>query len=73
MLATAYLAHAMGLAILAHNVTNPPGDYTALFQNLQQNKPFGEAALALMRQENSANLPLYRNVIFGDPTLKLTY
>jgi hypothetical protein len=73
MLGTAYLAHAKGLAVLTHNVTNPPGDYTVLFQSLQQNKPFGEAVLALMRAENSANLPHYRNVIFGDPTLKLSY
>jgi hypothetical protein len=73
LLGTAYLAHAKGLAVLAHNVTNPPGDYTVLFQNLQQNKPFGEAALALMRAENNANQPYYRNVIFGDPTLKLSY
>ena len=73
MLGTAYLAHAKGLAVLAHNVTNPPGDYTVLFQRLQQNKPFGEAVLALMRAENAANLPHYRNVVFGDPTLKLSY
>jgi hypothetical protein len=73
MLGTAYLAHAKGLAVLAHNVTNPPGDYTVLFQHLQQNKPFGEAVLALMRAENAANLPHYRNVILGDPTLKLSY
>jgi hypothetical protein len=73
MLGTGYLAHAMGLAVLAHNVTNPPGDYTVLHQSLQQNKPFGEAALALMRAENAANLPHYRNVVFGDPTLRLSY
>jgi hypothetical protein len=51
----------------------PPGDYTALFQSLQQNKPFGEAVLALMRAENAANLLHYRNVVFGDPTLGLSY
>jgi hypothetical protein len=73
MLGTAYLADAMGLAVLTHNVTNPPGDYTVLFQTLQQNNPFGEAVLALMRAENAANLPHYRNVIFGDPTLNLSY
>jgi hypothetical protein len=29
--------------------------------------------LALMRVENAANLPHYRNVVFGDPTLRLSY
>jgi hypothetical protein len=73
MLATAYLAHLNGLAVLAHNVTNPPSDYTALFASLQQNKPFGDAVLAMMRAENAARLPHYRNVLFGDPTLRLSY
>jgi hypothetical protein len=73
MLATAYLAHLNGLAILAHNVTNPPSDCTALFAALQQNKPFGDAVLALMRAENAVKLPHYRNVVFGDPTLRLSY
>jgi hypothetical protein len=73
MLGTTYLAHAMGLAVLARNVTNPPGDYTVLFLTLQQNRPFGEAMIVLMRAENAANLPHYRNVIFDDPTLKLSY
>ena len=73
MLATAYLAHAKGLAVLARDLVNPPSDYTILFQSLQQNKPFGELVLELMRAENKANVPHYRNVIFGDPTLKLSY
>lgn len=73
VLGVAYLMHANGLAVLAHNVTNPVGDYTVLYQTWQQGKPFGEGVLKLMQNENSAKLSHYRNVIFGDPTLRLSY
>lgn len=73
VLGIAYLMHAFGLAVLAHNVTNPPGDYTVLYQSWQQDKPFGEGVLKLMENENNAKLPHYRNVIFGDPSLRLSY
>jgi hypothetical protein len=55
MLGTAYLAHAKGLTVLTHNVTNPPVDYAMLFQSLQQNKPFSEAVLELMRTRPSSS------------------
>jgi hypothetical protein len=73
VLAVAYLMHANGLAVLAHNVTNPPGDYAVLYQIWQQGKSFGEGVLKLMQSENNAKVPHYRNVIFGDPTLRLSY
>ena len=72
-LAVAYLMQARGLAILAHNVTNPVGDYTPLYNALHEGESFGDGVLALMVEENNANLPHYRNVVFGDPTLRLTY
>lgn len=73
VLGISYLAHANGLAVLAHNVTNPPGDYTVLYQVWQQGKSFGEDVLELMKKENNEKQPHYRNVIFGDPTLRLSY
>jgi hypothetical protein len=73
VLGVAYLMYANGLAVLAHNVTNPPGDYTVIYQTWQQGKSFGEGVLKLMQNENGANLPHYRNVVFGDPTLRLSY
>jgi hypothetical protein len=45
--------HANGLAVLAHNVTNSPGDYTVLYKSLQQGKAFGDAVLKLMQDENN--------------------
>ncbi len=73
VLGVAYLMQANGLAVLAHNVANPPGDYTIVYNNLQQGKSFGEGVLELMKDENNSKLPHYRNVIFGDPTLRLSY
>jgi len=74
VLGVAYLMRCNGLAVLAHNVTNPPADYTPLYQAWQQGKCLGEGVLQLMRNENVAGGPhLYRNIVFGDPTLKLSY
>jgi hypothetical protein len=73
VLGVAYLMHGNGLAVLAHNVTNPIGDYTVLYQTWQQGKSFGEGVLKLMQNENNTKIPHYRNVIFGDPTLRLSY
>jgi hypothetical protein len=73
VLGLAYLMHANGLVVLAHNVTNPVGDYTVLYETLQQGHSFGEGILKLMQNENNGRLPHYRNVLFGDPTLRLSY
>ena len=73
VLGVSYLMHANGLAVLAHNVTNPPSDYTQLYEEWRNGKSFGDAVLSLMNQENNSRLPHYRNVIFGDPTLRLSY
>lgn len=63
-----------GLAVLAHNVTNPPADYTPVYQAWQQGKPLGDGLLQLMLNENVVGGPhFYRNIVFGDPTLKLSY
>lgn len=73
-LAVTHLMKCNGLAVLAHNVTNPPADYAPVYQAWQQGKCLGEGILQLMRNENVANGPhLYRNIVFGDPTLKLSY
>jgi hypothetical protein len=73
VLAIAYLMHANGLAVLAHNVTTPPGNYSVIYQTWHEGRSFGEGVLKLMQNENIAPLPYYRNVIFGDPTLRLNY
>ncbi|MEJ7678931.1 MAG: hypothetical protein WKG06_13965 [Segetibacter sp.] len=73
-LAVTYLMRCNGLAILAHNVTNPPADYTPIIKRGSEDKCLGEGILQLMRSENFSNGPhLYRNIVFGDPTLKLSY
>ncbi len=73
-LAVTYLMRCNGLAVLAHNVTSPPGDYTPIYQAWQQGKCLGDGVLQLMRNENVAGGPhSYRNIVFGDPTLKLSY
>lgn len=73
-LAVTYLMRCNGLAVLAHNVTNPPADYTPVYQAWQQGKCLGDGVLQLMQNENVAGGPhFYRNVVFGDPTLKLSY
>lgn len=73
LLGIAYLMYAQGLAVLAHNVTNPPGDYSPLYQTLHNDATIGDAILALMKSERASNLPHYRNILFGDPTLRLSY
>jgi hypothetical protein len=45
----------------------------AVTEQVQQNRSLGEAVLAMMRAENAAKLPHYRNVVFGDSTLPLSY
>jgi hypothetical protein len=73
-LAVAYLVRCNGLAVLAHNVTNPPADYSPVYNAWQQGKCLGDGVLQLMRNENVAGGPhFYRNSVFGDPTLKLSY
>ena len=62
-----------GLAVLAHNVTNPPGDYTPIYDAWRQGRSFGDGLMTLMTNENNTRLPHYRNVVFGDPTLRLSY
>ena len=73
VLGVTYLMHANGLAVLAHNVTNPAGDHTPIYQRWQQDECFGQGIMALMRAENDSRLPYYRNIVFGDPTLRLSY
>jgi hypothetical protein len=73
VLGVAYLIHGNGLAVLAHNVTNPVGDYTPIYNAFAQNGTFGDGVMALLVAENNAKLPYYRNVVFGDPTLRLAY
>jgi hypothetical protein len=74
-LAVTYLMRGNGLAVLAHNVTNPPGDYTPIYQAWQQGQCLGDGVLQLLRSENVAAQVAhpYRNIVFGDPTLKLSY
>jgi hypothetical protein len=74
-LAVTYLMRCNGLAVLAHNVTNPPGDYTPIYQAWQEGKCLGDGILPLMRAENVAGaIPHpYRNIVFGDPTLRIAY
>jgi hypothetical protein len=74
-LAVAYLMRCNGLAVLAHNVTSTPADYTPVYQAWQQGRCLGDGVLQLMRNENVAGqIPHpYRNIVFGDPTLKLSY
>lgn len=74
-LAVTYLMRCNGLAVLAHNVTNPPADYTPVYEAWQQGRCLGDGVLELMRNENVVGqIPHpYRNIVFGDPTLKLSY
>ncbi len=70
-LGLSYLMLARGLAVLCHNVTNPPGDWAPVYRAMGEGRSFGDGVLEVMRAENDAGLPHYRNVIFGDPTLRL--
>ncbi len=74
-LAVTYLMRCNGLAVLAHNVTSIAADYTPVYQAWQQGECLGNGVLQLMRNENVAGqIPHpYRNIVFGDPTLKLSY
>lgn len=74
-LAVTYLMRCNGLAVLAHNVTSIAADYTPVYQAWQQGKCLGDGVLQLMKNENVAGqIPHpYRNIVFGDPTLKLSY
>ncbi|TKK67643.1 hypothetical protein FC093_12880 [Ilyomonas limi] len=74
-LAVTYLMRCNGLAVLAHNVTSIPADYTPVYEAWQQGQCLGDGILQLMRNENVAGqIPHpYRNIVFGDPTLKLSY
>lgn len=66
-LAVTYLMRCNGLAVLAHNVTSTPADYTPVYQAWQQGKCLGDGILQLMRAENVAGVipHLYRNIVFA--------
>lgn len=74
-LGVTYLMRCNGLAVLAHNTVNQPGDCGPIYQAWQQGKCMGEGVLQIMRNENVVGgIPNpYRNIVFGDPTLRLSY
>lgn len=72
-LGVSYLMHGNGLAVVAHNTINPTGDYTPIYEAWRVSKSLGDGVLILMQNERNAGIPHYRNVIFGDPTLRLSY